>query len=598
MSLRNAVPLCFLGFVAVGCVDDAAPMEEDIAGDSIAQSSIVAEEADWELTDSFVQNGAIAAKFSPVNDAIYFGGRTGTSIRRGLWRFLPGTIPRRIGGSFQVGGVAVDPQTGDVFLGTDFEGVIFRSVQGGTLPTSWVSGFADGDDDPVGMDAAPLSYTGSLVAPGEIVVVDRGADGLDQIWAFTPSVQESERLIHPDDGTLVDGVDVAVTDTDIYVADQGANQIYRLLDDGTLEAIPMPADIRPSSLAVDPFTQNLFVMDINAGTVVRLDPETGDSSIAFSGLEVTTDNFGCLDVSPDGLRIVITERGASTLGTVSIFGLPGPPDPDPEPENQAPVAVCEDIIVELPDNECVAPVELGVNSFDPDGDNITIALSQLSPYPLGESQVTVTVTDPSGATDSCVSTVVVESQITEFVATNAVSDPTVHGGNSDHGLVVWGFFGGGTTIFDFEDVTFELAEDGSTARMTGTMRVRDDGVDGSRNGDEWGVDLELVRAPDITQPKLELSDPDVTQPPSVTDEWFLFTLADGSFVFDTDTSEFAELHHRPADLRFGFQVGFTANGKNLNFGMSGWLAYDYFDCGCRVRSGKGDFNVDLTSVCD
>ena len=65
-----------------------------------------------------------------------------------------------------------------------------------------------------------------------------------------------------------------------------------------------------------------------------------------------------------------------------------------------------------------------------------------------------------------------------------------------------------------------------------------------------------------------------------------------------------ELMHKPADLRYGFQVGKGANGKNLNDGASGWFYYtidransqpfwvNQWDLGVSTLQG-GDINIDL-----
>jgi len=575
--------------VAGGC-DGTIGAGEGIEASGVNQSSVVAAEPGWTLVDQFEQTGAMAAKFNPVDGAIYFGGRTSSSLRRGLWRVEIGGAPQRIGGSFQVGGVVVDPCTGDVFVGDDFPGITYRSVGGRTAPARWVAGYHRGDDDPVGMAIAPMDHTSGVVAPGEIVVVDRGSNGPDEVWAFSSVTPEGERAIHPDNGTLVDGVDVAISRTAVYVADQGRNRIYRVLPDRTLEPIAMPP-LRPSSIAVDPRTQELLVVDLNTGSIVRVDPDTGDGTTIFTGLSVNTDNFGGLDVTEteDGLRLVITERGTPVNGTITVFEFKA---------NQAPVAVCQNTVVELDAVECAAFAAIDGGSFDPDGDDITVEVSDEGPYPPGDTEVTLTVTDSQGLSTSCTAVVTVESNSTGWFADNAVSDPEVHGGNSDHAMIVWGFFGGGTTIFDFEDVVFEAQDDDSSARMTGLMRVREDGCDGVHDGELWTLDVYLDPALDTTRPKLELKNPDVNQPPSVTDEWRFFGLADGSRIYRADGLAFADLHQRPADLRFGFQVGFTANGKNTNFGMSGWLFYDHTEEDGTMRSGKGDFNVDLEPICE
>jgi hypothetical protein len=50
-------------------------------------------------------------------------------------------------------------------------------------------------------------------------------------------------------------------------------------------------------------------------------------------------------------------------------------------------------------------------SNDPDGDAITLSQSPAGPYGLGDTLVTLTVTDNNGATDSCMATVTVTDEV-------------------------------------------------------------------------------------------------------------------------------------------------------------------------------------------
>lgn len=74
--------------------------------------------------------------------------------------------------------------------------------------------------------------------------------------------------------------------------------------------------------------------------------------------------------------------------------------------NQTPVAGCQDVtVVAGPGCEVDGVVDSG--SSDPDDDPITFDQTPAGPYSLGTTNVTLTVTDVQGATDSCEGTVTV-----------------------------------------------------------------------------------------------------------------------------------------------------------------------------------------------
>jgi hypothetical protein len=98
--------------------------------------------------------------------------------------------------------------------------------------------------------------------------------------------------------------------------------------------------------------------------------------------------------------------------------------------NQPPVAVCQNMTV-VAGPDCTAAASIDNGSFDPDaGDTITLTQSPPGPYPLGNTTVTLTVTDSHGAMSSCTAIVTVVDEtppsITNVSATPSVLWPPNH----------------------------------------------------------------------------------------------------------------------------------------------------------------------------
>jgi len=75
------------------------------------------------------------------------------------------------------------------------------------------------------------------------------------------------------------------------------------------------------------------------------------------------------------------------------------------PSNTAPNAICHDVTV-FADNTCHAAASIDNGSNDPDaGDVITLTQNPAGPYPLGNTLVTLIVTDNGGLADTCQATV-------------------------------------------------------------------------------------------------------------------------------------------------------------------------------------------------
>ncbi|MBT3434972.1 MAG: HYR domain-containing protein [Nitrospinaceae bacterium] len=79
----------------------------------------------------------------------------------------------------------------------------------------------------------------------------------------------------------------------------------------------------------------------------------------------------------------------------------------PAPPNNPPLASCQVVIAECGAGG-VAAADIDAGSSDPDGDPITLSQVPPGPYSLGNTSVTLTVTDDLGDSDSCSATVTVQ----------------------------------------------------------------------------------------------------------------------------------------------------------------------------------------------
>ncbi|HEX6730601.1 MAG TPA: S8 family serine peptidase [Pyrinomonadaceae bacterium] len=95
-----------------------------------------------------------------------------------------------------------------------------------------------------------------------------------------------------------------------------------------------------------------------------------------------------------------------------------------EPTNQVPVAKAKNVTVAAGPN-CNANASVDDGSFDADGDPLTITQSPAGPYPIGTTNVLLTVKDPSGATSQAMATVTVDDSTGPDVTGASVSPDSI-----------------------------------------------------------------------------------------------------------------------------------------------------------------------------
>ena len=221
------------------------------------------------------------------------------------------------------------------------------------------------------------------------LAIDRGLVGFDNEWGA--GILRCVRL-----------ADLSVTKTDNPdPVTLGSNLTYTVtvtnsgLDEATEVTV---TDTLPSSV-----------------TYMSATPSQGS---CLEGGGIVTCNLGNLsNGSQASITIVVTPMLAGLItNTVEVTAN----EPDPTPENNAfsentlvntpPVALCQDVTVPTEPGVCYATASIDDGSYDPDGDPITLVQTPPPPYPLGETLVTLTVTDDKGASDSCTATVTVLDQ--------------------------------------------------------------------------------------------------------------------------------------------------------------------------------------------
>lgn len=200
----------------------------------------------------------------------------------------------------------------------------------------------------------------------------------------------------------------------------------------TIANIPSIFSTRSYKLVVNTppvFTSTPTVSSINAGQPFSYTITVNDPDLPYGDiLDITAAGL------PSWLTLVDNHNGTATLsgtptaadgGTYHIhlhaedvYHHGNPVHVGQEFEltvvtNQPPVAVCQPrtIFTTAGCQGNIAATAFNNGSTDPDGDALTFSVSPAGPYSLGTTTVVLTVTDPSGASSSCTTTVTVNDNI-------------------------------------------------------------------------------------------------------------------------------------------------------------------------------------------
>ncbi len=95
-----------------------------------------------------------------------------------------------------------------------------------------------------------------------------------------------------------------------------------------------------------------------------------------------------------------------------------------EGANQSPIAQCQNVTISA-NGSCQANASVDNGSYDPEGDPITLTQIPVGPYSLGSAGVTLTATDPEGASASCTGTVTVKDTTAPVISSVTASPNTL-----------------------------------------------------------------------------------------------------------------------------------------------------------------------------
>ncbi len=213
---------------------------------------------------------------------------------------------------------------------------------------------------------------------------------------------------------VMQGADGALYGTTYYGGSFGAGTLFKVNTDGTGFSILKDFDYSVSGgynqgggLVQAPdgtiYGTALQGGTSGQGTAYQLNPDGTSFSIQlnFDSSATGAYPFGRLARAMDGFLYGTTLQGGG-VGFGTVFRL--------ITGNAPPIAKCKDVTVSAGCGT-TANASIDDGSYDPNGDTLTIVQTPAGPYPIGQTTVTLTVTDPAGAFDTCESVVTVVADL-------------------------------------------------------------------------------------------------------------------------------------------------------------------------------------------
>ncbi len=201
---------------------------------------------------------------------------------------------------------------------------------------------------------------------------------------------------------------LSVSSSSFTCADVGPNTVTLTVTDASGNFSTCTATVTVQD-NLDPITicQNITVALDASGTAIVFpgDIDNGSSdNCGISGMSSSPAVFTCSDIGPNTVTLTVTDVNGNSSTCTSIVTITDPLSAC----NQPPVAVCQPVTVNA-DGNCqgnAVASDFDGGSSDPDGDPLTFTVSPIGPYPVGVTNVTLTVSDGT-LSDTCNTTITV-----------------------------------------------------------------------------------------------------------------------------------------------------------------------------------------------
>ena len=291
------------------------------------------------------------------------------------------------------------------------------------------------DEAAASIKSGSAPYTGSYQPEGTLANLD-GSDAqgtwklkIQDDWGRNAGTLNSWGLIidstepppepEPEPPVESGGITYASKDVPLEIKDPGTTasaldvpDAYIIADVNVALSIVHPyiEDLTATLVAPDGTSVTLFTNIGGGGSDLKdtmlndeADTPIADGSAPFMGIyqpEGSLSDFDGLNAQGTWL-LEISDDSKLDVGTLIYWSLT---------IDYVPVPKCQDVTVPAQKGlqADVDVLDFGCDgSFDPDGDEITSVLEPEGPYAIGETEVTLTVTDESGATASCTALVTV-----------------------------------------------------------------------------------------------------------------------------------------------------------------------------------------------
>jgi len=200
--------------------------------------------------------------------------------------------------------------------------------------------------------------------------------------------------------------------SDFTCADVGENTVELTVTNGygnsssAYAVVTVEDDMGPVISVQDIAVQ----LDASGNAMIEADDIDNGSTdnCGIESMAIDLDTFGCAHIGENTVTLTVIDSNGNSSNATAVVTVSDPLGACDE----APSAVCQAVTTNAGE-DCEATVtaqDFDGGSTDPHGDPLTFTVDPIGPYPVGTTQVTLTVSN-GNSTDSCITTITVLDNI-------------------------------------------------------------------------------------------------------------------------------------------------------------------------------------------